>query len=88
MPFVDTRGAGGLIRAQPAYPHLSPHRPPRAGRHMSTPLPKGAPLVSVLEQYGDAGVRPIPAHAPGVVSARNLNKCARPGPVKPDWKEQ
>ena len=30
--------------------------------------------MSVLEQYVDAGVRPIPAHAPGVVSARNLLK--------------
>jgi len=30
--------------------------------------------MSVLEQYVDAGVRPHPADAPGVVSARNLIK--------------
>jgi putative ABC transport system ATP-binding protein len=30
--------------------------------------------MSVLEQYVDAGVRPAPADAPGVVSARNLIK--------------
>ena len=30
--------------------------------------------MSVLEQYVDAGVPPIPAQAPGVVSARNLIK--------------
>jgi hypothetical protein len=39
--------------------------------------------MSVLEQYGDAGVRPIPAHAPGVVSARNLIK--RYGQATPTW---
>jgi hypothetical protein len=30
--------------------------------------------MSVLEQSVDAGVRPIPEHAPGVVSACNLIK--------------
>ena len=30
--------------------------------------------MSVLEQYIDAGVHPLPAHASGVVSARNLIK--------------
>jgi putative ABC transport system ATP-binding protein len=30
--------------------------------------------MSVLEQYADAGVRPIPTTAPGVVSARDLVK--------------
>jgi putative ABC transport system ATP-binding protein len=40
--------------------------------------------MSVLEQYGDAGVRAIPAHAPGVVSARNLTKRYGQGDARVD----
>ena len=53
--------------------------------------------MSVLEQYVDAGVPPIPAQAPGVVSARNLIKRKdaekrlaihgrlSPPPSPPEW---
>ena len=40
--------------------------------------------MSVLEQYVDAGERPIPADAPGVVSARNLIKCYGQGDAHVD----
>ena len=40
--------------------------------------------MSVLEQYVDAGVRTIPAHASGVVSARNLIKRYGQGDAQVD----
>ena len=40
--------------------------------------------MSVLEQYVDAGVRPLPAQAPGVVSARNLIKRYGQGDAQVD----